>query len=138
MPGWIEYITSGPVILVLGILLSLAWIAFKAWKPVSRLVVFLYELIGDEEKGKAGLLERLKVLEDQQAEQGQRIERIHAEVTPNHGGSLKDAVNRIEKRQTKDVDDLAEHIAYSLRDEERLAEAEEAIEELKELMGGDE
>lgn len=138
MPDWIDYLSSGPVILVLGILLSLAWIAFKAWKPVSRLVVFLYELIGDEEKGKPGLLDRLKILEDKQTEQGNRIERIHAEVTPNHGGSLKDAVNRIERRQTEDVDDLAEHIAYSLRDEERLAEAEEAIEELKELMGGDE
>ena len=138
MPGWIEWVTSGPVIAVLVVLLGLAWIATKAWRPVSRLVLFLYELIGDEEKGKPGLLKRLAALEAKQNEQGERIERIHAEVTPNHGGSLKDAVTRIERRQTEDVDDLAEHIRYSRRDEERLAEVEESVEELKELLGGDE
>jgi hypothetical protein len=39
-----------------------------------------------------------------------QLAEVHAEVTPNHGGSLKDAVTRIEAVQQADVQRLTDHL----------------------------
>lgn len=37
---------------------------------------------------------------------------VHAEVTPNHGGSLKDAVTRIEAAQRAESQRLTDHLTH--------------------------
>ncbi|MFJ2318431.1 hypothetical protein ACIOTN_17215 [Glutamicibacter sp. NPDC087661] len=104
--GWLGY--TAVVILL---------IAFF-WKPVrviySRLKEFAAFL--DQWNGKAEKKDRSGQIV-QHAEPGvsariltleEKTERIHHEVTPNHGGSIKDAVKRIEERGNETAYKLAE------------------------------
>lgn len=67
----------------------------KAIKLTKRFIHFLDDYFGEEERpgfdGRPGLQERLRIIE-------MEIECISFEMRPNHGTSIKDAVNRIEKR----------------------------------------
>lgn len=77
-------------------LIIIAGGVMKAWKPVRKIIRWLDQLIGDENDDRnPGILKRMDTLED-------KIQTIHHEVTMNHGGSLKDAVIRIEDRQKVD------------------------------------
>lgn len=115
MPAWIETLVQGQVAIVMGILLFLGWGAVKAWKPLRALVRFLDQVIGSP--GNPGLLERMSALES-------HVETIHKEVTPNHGGSLKDAVRRVEEK----VDNLDRTQESDIR---RLESVAETVEELR-------
>jgi hypothetical protein len=68
---------------------------YKAAKLVKRFIHFLDDYFGEEERpgfdGRPGMQERLKLIELE-------IECISFEMKPNHGTSIKDAINRIEKR----------------------------------------
>lgn len=61
----------------------------------KRFIHFLDDYFGEEERpgfdGRPGLQERLRIIE-------MEIECISFEMRPNHGTSIKDAVNRIEQR----------------------------------------
>jgi hypothetical protein len=68
---------------------------YKATLLVKRFIHFLDDYFGEEERpgfeGRAGLQERLRIIE-------MEIEHISYEMKPNSGSSIKDAINRIEKR----------------------------------------
>jgi hypothetical protein len=70
----------------------------KTIKLVKRFIHFLDDYFGEEERpgfdGRPGLQERLRIIE-------MEIECISFEMRPNHGTSIKDAVNRIEQRLEK-------------------------------------
>lgn len=67
----------------------------KTIKLVKRFIHFLDDYFGEEERpgfpGRPGMQERLRTMELE-------LECIAFEMRPNHGTSMKDAVNRIEKR----------------------------------------
>lgn len=67
----------------------------KATKLTKRFIHFLDDYFGEEERpgfdGRPGLQQRLRAIE-------MEIECISFEMRPNHGTSIKDAINRIEKR----------------------------------------
>jgi hypothetical protein len=67
----------------------------KAITLTKRFIHFLDDYFGEEERpgfeGRAGLQERLRIIEMQ-------VESISYEMKPNSGSSIKDAINRIEKR----------------------------------------
>jgi hypothetical protein len=67
----------------------------KATKLVKRFIHFLDDYFGEEERpgfsGRPGMQERLRIIE-------MEIEHISYEMKPNSGSSIKDAINRIEKR----------------------------------------
>jgi hypothetical protein len=67
----------------------------KAVALTKRFIHFLDDYFGEEERpgfdGRAGLQERLRIIEMQ-------VESISYEMKPNSGSSIKDAINRIEKR----------------------------------------
>ena len=67
----------------------------KAVALTKRFIHFLDDYFGEEERpgfdGRAGLQERLRIIEMQ-------VEGISYEMKPNSGSSIKDAINRIEKR----------------------------------------
>ena len=70
----------------------------KTIKLVKRFIHFLDDYFGEEERpgfeGRPGMQERLKFMEEE-------IACISFEMRPNHGTSIKDAVERIEKRLDK-------------------------------------
>jgi hypothetical protein len=70
----------------------------KATKLVKRFIHFLDDYFGEEARpgfeGRPGMQERLKFMEEE-------IACISFEMRPNHGTSIKDAVERIEKRLDK-------------------------------------
>lgn len=77
-----------------------AAVARKAWPFVRRLVEFADDITGEEPRpglpeGRPGLLKRMDALDEQ-------LKQVRSEVTTTGGGSLKDAVNRIERT----LDDL--------------------------------
>ena len=67
----------------------------KAVALTKRFIHFLDDYFGEEERpgfdGRAGFQERLRIIEMQ-------VESISYEMKPNSGSSIKDAINRIEKR----------------------------------------
>ena len=67
----------------------------KAIVLTKRFIHFLDDYFGEEERpgfdGRPGLQERLRIIE-------MEIESISYEMKPNSGSSIKDAINRIEKR----------------------------------------
>jgi hypothetical protein len=67
----------------------------KATKLTKRFIHFLDDYFGEEERpgfpGRPGMQERLRMLEFE-------LQTISYEMKPNSGTSIKDAVNRIEKR----------------------------------------
>ena len=67
----------------------------KATVLTKRFIHFLDDYFGEEERpgfpGRPGMQERLRNMEEE-------IACISFEMRPNHGTSIKDAINRIEKR----------------------------------------
>ena len=67
----------------------------KATLLVKRFIHFLDDYFGEESRpgfeGRPGMQERLRAIE-------MEIECISYEMKPNSGSSIKDAINRIEKR----------------------------------------
>ncbi len=53
-------------------------------------------------------------------EQGAELTRVKEDVTPNHGSSLRDAVDRVESTVSKIEGSYREHLAQSARDIARL------------------
>lgn len=70
----------------------------KATKLVKRFIHFLDDYFGEEARpgfeGRPGMQERMRIIEEE-------IKCISFEMKPNHGTSIKDAVNRIEDRLEK-------------------------------------
>ena len=69
----------------------------KTTAVVKRFIHFLDDYFGEEERpgfpGRPGMQERLRVMEED-------MKTIAYEMKPNSGTSIKDAINRIEKRLT--------------------------------------
>lgn len=82
-------------------LLYLARVAWRALKGGKRAVTTVHKLgealLGDPETGKPGMPERL--------------DRIEAELHPNGGGSLRDAVNRTENELAELRAQFTAHLA---------------------------
>lgn len=68
---------------------------YKASQLTKRFIHFLDDYFGEEERpgfdGRPGMQERLRNLEVE-------VKTISYEMKPNSGSSIKDAINRIEKR----------------------------------------
>lgn len=104
--GWLG-ITS-----VLILLVAFFWKPVRViWARFREFATFLDQWSGKPEKkdrsgqivqhAEPGMAARILTLEE-------KTERIHHEVTPNHGGSLKDAVSRIETSSKETAYKLAE------------------------------
>ena len=67
----------------------------KATVLTKRFIHFLDDYFGEEERpgfqGRPGMQERMRIIE-------QELRHISYEMKPNSGTSIKDAINRIEKR----------------------------------------
>lgn len=74
----------------------------KLFKVAQRFIHFLDDYFGTEERPgverKPGVAERLKNIEDNLGYLCVRVDTVEKELQPNHGTSLRDSINRIEKR----------------------------------------
>lgn len=104
--GWLGYTA------VMILLIAFFWKPVKViWSRLKEFAAFLDQWNGKPEKkdrsgqivqhAEPGVSARILTLEE-------KTERIHHEVTPNHGGSIKDAVKRIEDRGNETAYKLAE------------------------------
>lgn len=70
----------------------------KATKLIKRFIHFLDDYFGEEQRpgfnGRPGMQERMSIIEEE-------LKHISYEMKPNSGTSIKDAINRIEKRLEK-------------------------------------
>lgn len=107
--GWLGYTA------VMILLIAFFWKPVKVvWSRLKEFAAFLDQWNGKPEKkdrsgqivqhAEPGVSARILTLEE-------KTERIHHEVTPNHGGSIKDAVKRIEDRSNETAYKLAETTA---------------------------
>lgn len=102
LPGWLADLLPAQLVLTLTAVLGaivLLWRGLKKVSPwVKRVMLFLEDWFGEPERrdpvtgavidpGRPGVMARLQTVEH--------------EVTTNHGGSMKDAVKRIETAQAR-------------------------------------
>ena len=76
--------------------IGVLWVAIsKATKLIKRFIHFLDDYFGEEQRpgfnGRPGMQERMRIIEEE-------LKHVAYEMRPNHGTSIKDAINRIEKR----------------------------------------
>jgi hypothetical protein len=76
--------------------IGVIWVGlYKATKLVKRFIHFLDDYFGEEERpgfyGRPGMQERMRIIEEE-------LRHISYEMRPNSGTSIKDAIDRIEKR----------------------------------------
>jgi hypothetical protein len=85
--GWLVGLAAG-----LG---ALGWLVTKAWRGLRGIGHLVDDLRGEPARPgvpeRPGIMSRLATLE-------QDVSRVRSEVTPNGGGSMRDAVNRIETK----------------------------------------
>jgi hypothetical protein len=92
---------------VTAVVVTSRWAAVR-WRRVSD---FLEDWNGEESRPgvpeRPGVMSRLAALEAD-------VVTIRAEVSPNHGGSLKDAVERIDERTEMDGELLRGHLTWHI------------------------
>lgn len=75
---------------------------FKVWKFVQRFADFFRDWNGEDDRpgvsGHAGVMPRLLAIEEQQVISEQNQNKVLGILTPNGGQSLRDTVDRIDKR----------------------------------------
>lgn len=81
-------------------LTALGWLVTKVWRGLRSIGHLVDDLRGEPARpgvpARPGIMDRLAVVE-------QDVAQVRAEVTHNGGGSLKDAVTRIERRVNEHV-----------------------------------
>lgn len=105
MPEWLKDLADTERLLTTAFILFILWLMgrsiLKSWKFWSKLVGLINGLVGTDEK--PGIMARMESMESQ-------VATIHHETTPNHGGSIKDAVARIETGLETERTTLTDHI----------------------------
>ncbi|WP_104086575.1 hypothetical protein [Arthrobacter sp. GMC3] len=112
MPEWITNLIATDRLLTVGFILFILWLfgrsALKSWPFVSKLVTLVNALVGDGPG--TGIVDRMASLEETNVTLKEHVATIHHETTPNHGGSIKDAVARIENGLDTERTTLSDHI----------------------------
>lgn len=108
MPAWLNELMTPATIGVIGALIFIGWLVYKAWPLVRNVSHLTDDMVGEKARpgvpARPGLMERMAALEEQ-------VNTIHHETRPNGGGSMNDAVRRIERKQSVDGAALSRHIA---------------------------
>ena len=101
-PAWITAFLS----LTLAVTGCIAWGLRWGWRALSRVTRFLDDFMG--EPARAGVAERPGVMARLQS-LTEEVTQIRAQVIPNGGSSLRDAVDRVSMDLKLVAEDLTEH-----------------------------
>lgn len=121
MPAWITDMGAASLIPVIAALAMLSYLAAKAYRPLAAFFRFMDQLIGRPDH--PGLIDRMSGLEE-------KLATVHHEVSTNSGGSIKDAVARIEAYQR---DQGGQIVTLTGRFDEHLDQAERRDSRLDDL-----
>lgn len=131
MPSWVADLLQSDRLLTLAFTLFMLWLIgkgiYRFFPFFADLVDLVRTLVGNPKKGIPGIGERMEAqvvklseLGDRLGEHGEmlgelggQVKKIHHEVTPNHGGSIKDEIGRVETVVNSLTEKLAEHIDIS-------------------------
>lgn len=138
MPEWINDLLQTERLLTVAFVLFLLWMMgkaiFKSWPLLSKTVTLMNALVGDGSSN-SGLVAQMESMAGKLTALTGKVETIHHEVTPNHGGSMNDAFKRIEKK-------LDDHIEIAIKSDERQEATAQVVADLepkvKRLLGEDE
>lgn len=116
MPEWLPYLLATAIGLIIG---ASVWLAKVAWPFVQKLSHFVDDVVGESARpgveARPGLMERIGGLETQ-------VETIHHETTPNHGGSIKDEMRRVEYLGIQTAKALDAHVEQTAKWNQMLTE----------------
>lgn len=107
---------------VLGAITAIILFAGKLVKFIKKVIHFLDDFLGEEERpgqeARPGLSERLTNMEDcmglvkeQMGSIKEDVEAIKIEMHPNSGTTIRDALNRIEKRVNDVEEKIIDHVS---------------------------
>jgi len=107
---------------ILGAVTAILLFAIKIAKIIKKVVHFLDDFIGEEERpgqdARPGFSERLTNMEecmgsvkDQMEIIQEDVKAINKEMHPNSGSSIKDSLNRIEKRVNEVEEKIVDHVS---------------------------
>ena len=107
---------------LIGAITAIILFVAKGLKLVKKVIHFLDDFIGEEERpgqdARPGFSERLTNMEDcmgtvkDQIESiKENVDSINAEMHPNSGSSIRDALNRIEKRVNQVEEKITDHVS---------------------------
>lgn len=119
MPGWVNDILQPERLFTITLIVFLGYVTVKSigknWKFLSKFVSLVNTLVGDADTPGIGV--RMDVMTKELKENTgkldameKRVSTIHHEVTPNHGGSMNDALRRSEEQGKKTAGKVAETV----------------------------
>ncbi|MHC6175480.1 hypothetical protein [Glutamicibacter sp. X7] len=113
MPGWVTDLLVPERMFTAALVIFVLWLCvrtlFKSWPFIRKFVGLVNALVGTDEE--PGIAKRMDAQADKLGELQERVEKIHHEVTPNHGGSMNDAQRRTEAKVGRLADALDKHIS---------------------------
>lgn len=99
---------------ILGAITAIILFAGKLIKFVKKIIHFLDDFIGEEERpgqaARPGFSQRLFNMENCMSSVKDDIEQIKIEMQPNSGSTIRDAINRIEKRLNDVEEKITDHV----------------------------
>ena len=105
-----KYDVLTTIVAIIGAVTTASIFFRKVFKIIKRIVHFLDDYFGIEERPGfekvPGVAERIKNIEQNLGYMCVRLDTVEKELTPNHGTSIKDAINRIEKRLSQVEEEL--------------------------------
>lgn len=122
MPSWLSELTQPERLLTTAFVLFVLWLIgkslFKAFPFVASFVGLVQTLVGDKDNPGIGDRmdsqgESIGEMSKMLGELGGQVKKIHHEVTPNHGGSIKDEIGRVETTVNALARKLDQHITIS-------------------------
>ena len=127
MPQWILDLTMAQVVGGLGVITIVGGALWRYGRPVAGVIRRMTDLAdavlgAPEKRDRSGAIIR-------PAQPGiiAQVATIHHETTPNHGGSMKDAVRRIEQTGATTAAKLDEHIRIAKESDARLADLDRIV-----------
>lgn len=135
MPEWLSGLMQTERLLTVAFVLFLLWMMgkaiFKSWPLLSKTVTLMNALVGNGEHN-SGLVAQMESMAGALEELKTQVRTIHHETTPNHGGSMNDALKRVEKK-------LTDHIVIAVKSDERQEETAKIVADylpkVKRLLG---
>lgn len=110
MAGMTEAQTFFTIVSVIAGVSAISMFLRRVFRLIKRVIHFLDDYFGTEERAGVpavpGMAERIKKIEGNIDYLCVRIDKIEKELYPNHGTSLRDSVNRIEKRVLELEDEI--------------------------------
>lgn len=98
------------VLFIVAIFTAVSVFLWKAFPIVKKFIVFVNDVAGEDARpgfpARPGLFDRIHSIETTQNAVADKVDRVHHELFPNSGKSLRDQTNRIEQKVSADYREI--------------------------------